>query len=145
VIDDFHRPALAWRPKLGRPSPDYVGADLAIDRALIEAELRRRPVVLRGSGGPWASTSSWRSARRRAADGRQLIVLDPWPALGRLAQARGPHQFTSASLRHRYRRPRLREDAARRRRALPARGWRHGLIPPPANLLYDPLTMFLQN
>ena len=104
MIDDFYiDPRLHGGRSPGARRPDYVGADLAIDRALIEAELRAgRPVVLRGSGGPLGQHFVLAvGLAQGAADGRQLIVLDPWPAPGQtLPKPEVRIDFTSASLWH---------------------------------------------
>jgi len=87
MVDDFYiDPRKHGGRSPGARRPDYVGADRAIDPALLEAELRAgRPVVLHGFGGPlgkhFVLAVGW---AQDAAGGRHLIVLDPWPAPGEI-------------------------------------------------------------
>jgi hypothetical protein len=103
MIDDFYiDPRLHGGRSPGARRPDYVGVDLVIDRALIEAELRAgRPVVLRGTGGPLGQHFVLVVGLAQGApDGRQLIVLDPWPAPGQTTPKPEVRiDFTSPSLR----------------------------------------------
>jgi hypothetical protein len=85
MIDDFYiDPRLHGGRSPGARRPHYVGADIPIDSALIEAELRAgRPVILHGSGGPLGKHFVLAVGfMEGAAGGRQLIILDPWPAPG---------------------------------------------------------------
>jgi hypothetical protein len=104
MIDDFYiDPRLHGGRSPGARRPDYVGADLAIDRALIEAELRAgRPVVLHGSGGPLGKHFVLAvGLTQGVAGGRQLIVLDPWPAPGQtLPKPDVRLDLSAARLRH---------------------------------------------
>ncbi len=87
MIDDFYiDPRLHGGRSPGARRPDYVGADLAIDRAAIEAELGAgQPVVLRGTGGPLGQHFVLAiGLARDEAGNRHLIVLDPWPAPGEI-------------------------------------------------------------
>jgi hypothetical protein len=104
MIDDFYiDPRLHGGRSPGAKRPGYVGADLPIDRALIESELRSgRPVVLRGSGGPLGQHFVLVvGLARGAAGGRHLIVLDPWPAPGETMPKPDVRiDFASPGLRH---------------------------------------------
>ncbi len=104
VIDDFYiDPRLHGGRSPGARRPGYVGADLAIDRALIESDLRAgRPVVLHGSGGPLGKHFVLAIGLAQGeTGGRQLIVLDPWPAPGQtLPKPEVRIDFTAASLPH---------------------------------------------
>lgn len=85
MIDDFYiDPRLHGGRSPGARRPDHVSADLAIDRALIEAELRAgRPVVLHGAGGLLGKHFVLAIGLAQGeSGGRHLIVLDPWPAPG---------------------------------------------------------------
>jgi hypothetical protein len=87
MIDDFYiDPRRHGGRSPGAIRPDYVSADLAIDPALIEFELRAgRPVVLHGFGGPLGKHFVLAVGLARGeAGGRHLIVLDPWPAPGEI-------------------------------------------------------------
>jgi hypothetical protein len=104
MIDDFYiDPRLHGGRSPGAIRPDYVSADLALDPALIESELRAgQPVVLRGIGGPLGQ--HFVLAIGLAQDetgGRHLIVLDPWPAPGEIMPKPEVHlDLATSPLRH---------------------------------------------
>jgi hypothetical protein len=104
MIDDFYiDPRLNGGRSPGARRPDYVSADIAVDRTIIESELGAgRPVVLRGSGGPLGQHFVLAVGLAAAETGsRHLIVLDPWPAPGEVAPRPDVRiDFTSSSLRH---------------------------------------------
>jgi hypothetical protein len=103
-IDDFYiDPRLHGGRSPGARRPDYVSADLAIDRTIIESELRAgRPVVLRGSGGPLGQHFVLAVGLAQGkTGGRHLIVLDPWPVPGEIAPKPDVRiDLGSPSLRH---------------------------------------------
>lgn len=104
MIDDFYiDPRRHGGRSPGARRPDYVSADLAIDRTIIESELRAgRPVVLRGSGGPLGQHFVLAVGLAQAeTGGRHLIVLDPWPAPGEIAPKTDVRiDLASPTLRH---------------------------------------------